>query len=40
MALKPNEAICAIPVSRLICQRPCGAQFDVSIPNQLAARMT
>ena len=37
MALNPKLAICAIPASRLICHRPCGAQFDVSMPNQLTA---
>src|ERR1700712_4306436 len=37
MALNPNPAIWAIPASRLICHRPCGAQFDVSMPNQFTA---
>jgi len=39
-ALKPKEAISAMPSSRLICHSPWGAQFGVSIPNQLVARMT
>ncbi|CAD5997285.1 protein of unknown function [Agreia sp. COWG] len=34
MVLNPMEAIDAIPSSSEIDHRPCGAQLDVSIPNQ------
>ena len=33
MVLNPMPAICARPSSRGIVHRPCGAQFDVSMPN-------